>query len=244
MVSSLCYCTVWSTLSSTLVHQESGEQTERGHDSQTGSTQSAGEKARSDGSCIGQPTKEVADPLEPSCKGGEGERPSSSGVKEQTRMSPLPKEQARVTFCTTPTSPTTNSSSKPPLQVPLTLTAKLIHGDLVQGARAVPILRNSESSSNNGARMRNKSESSKLGDQEDLKRLTAELEVATFPQTLMMWKERLTNGKISTYDFSCWNSYIYLDLDIWIYSLLQMLERVRVAKSNFLHQSTSFPLMM
>ena len=92
--------------------------------------------------------------------------------------------------------------------------------------------------------MRNKSESSKLGDQEDLKRLTAELEVATFPQALMMWKEMLTNAKISTYDFSCWNSYIYLDLDIWIYSLLQMLERVRVAKSNFLHQSTSFPLMM
>jgi len=76
-------------------------------------------------------------------------------------MSPLPKEQARVTFCTTPTSPTPNSSSKPPLQ---------------GAARAVPILRNSESSSNGGARMRNKSESSKLGDQEDLKRLTAELE--------------------------------------------------------------------
>ena len=199
MVSSLCYCTVWSTLSSTLVHQESGEQTERGHDSQTGSTQSAGEKARSDGSCIGQPTKEVADPLEPSCKGGEGERPSSSGVKEQTRMSPLPKEQARVTFCTTPTSPTTNSSSKPPLQVPLTLTAKLIHGDLVQGAgRAVPILRNSESSSNNGARMRNKSESSKLGDQEDLKRLTAELEVATFPPNTYV-VERKVNKRQNLY---------------------------------------------
>ena len=199
MVSSLCYCTVWSTLSSTLVHQESGEQTERGHDSQTGSTQSAGEKARSDGSCIGQPTKEVADPLEPSSKGGEGERPSSSGVKEQTRMSPLPKEQARVTFCTTPTSPTTNSSSKPPLQVPLTLTAKLIHGDLVQGAgRAVPILRNSESSSNNGARMRNKSESSKLGDQEDLKRLTAELEVATFPPNTYI-VERKVNKRQNLY---------------------------------------------
>ena len=199
MVSSLCYCTVWSTLSSTLVHQESGEQTERGPDSQTGSTQSAGEKARSDGSCIGQPTKEVADPLEPSCKGGEGERPSSSGVKEQTRMSPLPKEQARVTFCTTPTSPTTNSSSKPPLQVPLTLTAKLIHGDLVQGAaRAVPILRNSESSSNNGARMRNKSESSKLGDQEDLKRLTAELEVATFPPNTYV-VERKVNKRQNLY---------------------------------------------
>ena len=178
MASSLCYCTVWSTLSSTLVHQESGEQTERGPDSQTGSTQSAGEKARSDGSCIGQPTKEVADPLEPSCKGGEGERPSSSGVKEQTRMSPLPKEQARVTFCTTPTSPTANSSSKPPLQVPVTMTINLIHGEIVQGAaRAVPILRNSESSSNGGPRMRNKSESSRLGEQEDLKRLTAELEV-------------------------------------------------------------------
>ena len=199
MVSSLCYCTVWSTLSSTLVHQESGEQTERGHDSQTGSTQSAGEKARSDGSCIGQPTKEVADPLAPSSKGGEGERPSSSGVKEQTRMSPLPKEQARVTFCTTPTSPTTNSSSKPPLQVPLTLTAKLIHGDLVQGAgRAVPILRNSESSSNNGARMRNKSESSKLGDQEDLKRLTAELEVATFPPNTYI-VERKVNKRQNLY---------------------------------------------
>ena len=199
MVSSLCYCTVWSTLLSTLVHQESGEQTERGHDSQTGSTQSAGEKARSDGSCIGQPTKEVADPLEPSSKGGEGERPSSSGVKEQTRMSPLPKEQARVTFCTTPTSPTTNSSSKPPLQVPLTLTAKLIHGDLVQGAaRAVPILRNSESSSNNGARMRNKSESSKLGDQEDLKRLTAELEVATFPPNTYI-VERKVNKRQNLY---------------------------------------------
>ena len=198
MVSSLRYCTVWSTLSSTLVHQESGEQTERGPDSQTGSTQSAGEKARSDGSCIGQPTKEVADPLEPSCKGGEGERPSSSGVKEQTRMSPLPKEQARVTFCTTPTSPTTNSSSKPPLQVPLTLTAKLIHGDLVQGARAVPILRNSESSSNNGARMRNKSESSKLGDQEDLKRLTAELEVATFPPNTYV-VERKVNKRQNLY---------------------------------------------
>jgi len=76
-------------------------------------------------------------------------------------MSPLPKEQARVTFCTTPTSPTANSSSKPPLQ---------------GAARAVPILRNSDSSSNGGPRMRNKSESSKLGDQEDLKRLTAELE--------------------------------------------------------------------
>ena len=199
MASSLCYCTVWSTLSSTLVHQESGEQTERGPDSQTGSTQSAGEKARSDGSCIGQPTKEVADPLEPSSKGGEGERPSSSGVKEQTRMSPLPKEQARVTFCTTPTSPTTNSSSKPPLQVPLTLTAKLIHGDLVQGAgRAVPILRNSESSSNNGARMRNKSESSKLGDQEDLKRLTAELEVATFPPNTYI-VERKVNKRQNLY---------------------------------------------
>ena len=97
-------------------------------------------------------------------------------------MSPLPKEQARVTFCTTPTSPTANSSSKPPLQVPVTI--NLIHGDIVQGAtRAVPILRNSESSSNNGgARMRNKSESSKLGDQEDLKRLTAELEVVPFDQ--------------------------------------------------------------
>ena len=96
-------------------------------------------------------------------------------------MSPLPKEQARVTFCTTPTSPTANSSSKPPLQVPVTVTINLIHGEIVQGAaRAVPILRNSESSSNNGgARMRNKSESSKLGDQEDLKRLTAELEVVT-----------------------------------------------------------------
>ena len=112
-------------------------------------------------------------------------------MKEQARMSPLPKEQARVTFCTTPTSPTANSSSKPPLQVPVTVTINLIHGEIVQGAaRAVPILRNSDSSSNGGPRMRNKSESSKLGDQEDLKRLTAELEVVPLIKTMKILEEK------------------------------------------------------
>lgn len=185
LVHSLCvlttiHCTVLYL--STLVHQESGEQTERGEDSQTGGTQSGGEKG---GPSIGQRTKEVATPLLSTGRGG-GERPSSPVAKEQgARMSPLPKEQARVTFCTTPTSPTPNSSSKPPLQVQVTTTINLIHGDIVQGAaRAVPILRNSESSSNGGARMRNKSESSKLGDQEDLKRLTAELEVVPLHQNV------------------------------------------------------------
>ena len=174
------HCTVLYL--STLVHQESGEQTERGEDSQTGGTQSGGEKG---GPSIGQRTKEVATPLLSTGRGG-GERPSSPVAKEQgARMSPLAKEQARVTFCTTPTSPTPNSSSKPPLQVQVTTTINLIHGDIVQGAaRAVPILRNSESSSNGGARMRNKSESSKLGDQEDLKRLTAELEVVPLHQNV------------------------------------------------------------
>ena len=174
------HCTVLYL--STLVHQESGEQTERGEDSQTGGTQSGGEKG---GPSIGQRTKEVATPLLSTGRGG-GERPSSPVTKEQgARMSPLAKEQARVTFCTTPTSPTPNSSSKPPLQVQVTTTINLIHGDIVQGAaRAVPILRNSESSSNGGARMRNKSESSKLGDQEDLKRLTAELEVVPLHQNV------------------------------------------------------------
>ena len=169
---------------STLVHQESGEQTERGQDSQTGGTQSVGEKGEPAGSSIGQRTKEVATSLSSASRGG-GDRPSSPGLKEQARMSPLPKEQARVTFCTTPTSPTANSSSKPPLQVPVTVTINLIHGEIVQGAaRAVPILRNSESSSNGGPRMRNKSESSRLGEQEDLKRLTAELEVRPFIKTM------------------------------------------------------------
>ena len=173
------------------MHQESGEQTERGEDSQTGGTQSTvREKGESAGSSIGQGSKqEVATPLPSSST--RGDRSSSPGVKEhakmsplpkeQARMSPLPKEQARVTFCTTPTSPTTNSSSKPPLQVPSATTLiNLIHVEITQGAaRTVPILRNSESNSSGGLpRMRNKSESSKLGDQqEDLKRLTAELEV-------------------------------------------------------------------
>ena len=177
------YCIV--PVLSTLGHQEIGEQTERGEDSQTGGTQSAGERGDPPGSSIAQPTKEVATPLSSASRGGGGDRPSSPGVKEQARMSPLPKEQARVTFCTTPTSPTANSSSKPPLQVPVTVTINLIHGEIVQGAaRAVPILRNSESSSNGGPRMRNKSESSRLGEQEDLKRLTAELEVRPFIKTM------------------------------------------------------------
>ena len=114
------------------VQQESGEQTERGCDSQSGGTQPAGEKVGpvAGSSIIGQPTKEVATPS--SRGGGGGERPSSPGVNvHQARVTPLPKEQARVTFCTTPTSPTANSSSKPPLQVPLTMLINLIHGDIV-----------------------------------------------------------------------------------------------------------------
>ena len=104
-----------------------------------------------------------------------------------TATSSTTNSTARVTFCTTPTSPTSNSSSKPPLQVVVEIVTvtliNLIHGDIVQGAaRTVPILRNSDSSSSSSSsssttRMRDKSESSKLGDQEDLKRLTAELEV-------------------------------------------------------------------
>ena len=121
------YCTCLYTG----VQQESGEQTERGCDSQSGGTQPAGEKVGpvAGSSIIGQPTKEVATT---SSRGGGGEQPTSPGVNvQQARMSPLPKEQARVTFCTTPTSPTANSSSKPPLQVPLTMLINLIHGEIV-----------------------------------------------------------------------------------------------------------------
>ena len=48
----------------------------------------------------------------------------------------------------------------------------------IQGVRIVPILRNPETVAKTGVRMRNKSESSKPCDQEELKRLTAELEVS------------------------------------------------------------------
>merc|ERR1712012_33599 len=142
-------------------------------------------------SIAGQPTSTQSTLSSNRIGGGE-----DFAKNQATRMSPLPREQqqakmstlpsketarvtfnttatssttnstARVTFCTTPTSPSSNSSSKPPLQ---------------GTARTVPILRNSDSSSSSSSsssttRMRDKSESSKLGDQEDLKRLTAELE--------------------------------------------------------------------
>ena len=48
----------------------------------------------------------------------------------------------------------------------------------IQGVRIVPILRNPETVAKTGVRMRNKSESSKPCDQEELKRLTADLEVS------------------------------------------------------------------
>ena len=220
---------------STLTAQESGEQTERGGDSQTrsslhhhqpfnatgenGHTGSSVEQlaahSREKGlgsSIAGQPTSTQSTLSSNRIGGGE-----DFAKNQATRMSPLPREQqqakmstlpsketarvtfnttatssttnstARVTFCTTPTSPTSNSSSKPPLQVVVEIVTvtliTLIHGDIVQGAaRTVPILRNSDSSSSSSSsssttRIRDKSESSKLGDQEDLKRLTAELEV-------------------------------------------------------------------
>ena len=47
-----------------------------------------------------------------------------------------------------------------------------------QGVRTVPILTHPEAVANTGVKMRNKLESSKLCDQEELKRLTAELEVS------------------------------------------------------------------
>ena len=217
---------------STLTAQESGEQTERGGDSQTrsslhhhqpfnatgenGHTGSSVEQlaahSREKGlgsSIAGQPTSTQSTLSSNRIGGGE-----DFEKNQAARMSPLPREQqqakmstlpsketarvtfntaatssttnstARVTFCTTPTSPTSNSSSKPPLQVVVEIVTvtliTLIHGDIVQGAaRTVPILRNSDSSSSPSSttRIRDKSESSKLGDQEDLKRLTAELEV-------------------------------------------------------------------
>ena len=48
----------------------------------------------------------------------------------------------------------------------------------IQGVRIVPILRNPETVCKTGVRMRNKPESSKPCDQEELKRLTGELEVS------------------------------------------------------------------
>ena len=48
----------------------------------------------------------------------------------------------------------------------------------IQAVRIVPILRNPETVAKTGVSMRNKSESSKPCDQEELKRLTAELEVS------------------------------------------------------------------
>ena len=91
------------------------------------------------------------------------------------------KEHPRVTFRTNPSLPTTptspvTTSSKPPLQVS-SCKGGIEMTLAIQGVRIVPILRNPETVAKTCVRIRNKSASSKPGDQEELKRLTAELEV-------------------------------------------------------------------